>query len=100
MAYDITVGFSNGIVKTFKGITKIESLNYMYGELMWTEINNPLKFNFDIFGDYKFSNKTSTVVVHTLESSISGNSEFSLGIAFVEVKKTENIQVIKKENVK
>lgn len=99
MVYDITVGFSNGLVRTFKGITKIESMDYMYGNLIWNEIENPLKFNFNIFGDYRFSNKSTSAIVHTLEAGFSSNSPYSMGIIFVEVKRTENQQP-KKENVK
>lgn len=100
MAYDVTVGFSNGTVRTFKGITKIESLDYIYGELIWTEIQNPLKFNFNMFGDYRFSNKLSTAVVHTLDSNLSNQNTYSMGIVFMEVKRAENPQPNKKENVK
>ena len=100
MAYDITVGFSNGIVRTFNGITKIESMNYMYNELIWSEIDNPMKFNFDIFGDYRFSNKSTSVTVHTLSSGILENNSYSQGIIFVEVKKAETQSQTKKENAK
>lgn len=83
MAYDVTVGLANGVIRTFNGITKIESL-YFNGllEKVWKEVENPLNFDFDVFGDYRFSNKSTTVTIHTQESS------YLTGIVFVEVKRT------------
>ncbi|MCM1506751.1 MAG: hypothetical protein NC177_06405 [Ruminococcus flavefaciens] len=100
MAYNITVGFSNGIVQSFTGITKIEKMSCMYGELVWTEVENPLKLNFDIFGDYRFSNESTASVIHTLESSFTNENPYSLGIVFMEIKKADvkKVDVRKAEN--
>lgn len=90
MAYDIIVSFSNRVVKTFKGITKIEyrdngdydNDDYDYDDedyddydyddedyddedYKWIEIENPLEFKFDSYGDYRFSNSSKNIFVFT-----------------------------------
>ncbi len=68
MAYDITVGFSNGTVRNFTGITKIESRIYRYGKYEWENITNPLDYEFKAFGDYKLTSKTKSFYVFSYDS--------------------------------
>lgn len=90
MAYDVTVGFSNGIVRTFKGITQIEA----YIDNRWKIIPCPLDFDpldSDLaFGNYILTNATTFVVLHTYKSNTYDKSSGSIGIVFMEIKITEN----------
>lgn len=77
MAYDITITLSNGKIRNFVGVTKIEEQSYNQD---WTEIKNPLEFKFDAFSDYRFSNESTNSIVYTTDE---------ISIIFIEVKKAE-----------
>lgn len=70
MAYDITVGFSNGITRNFTGITKIESRVYIYDKQKyeWENIENPLNHEFKTFGDYRLTSETKSFYVFSCDS--------------------------------
>ncbi|MDE5771515.1 MAG: hypothetical protein K2I06_07815 [Ruminococcus sp.] len=97
MAYDITIRFSNGVVRDFKEITKIETRIYRYGKYEWENIKNPLDYEFKAFGDYKLTNETTSSCFNIFSYD---SGSYIMNIISVEVKKTENQKSDKKENIK
>lgn len=55
MTYDVTVGFSNGAVRSFTKIKKIEYRIDRYNGFEWKNIINPLDYKFNSFGYYKLT---------------------------------------------
>lgn len=81
MIYDVTLQLSNGTIKTFKEITKIEKRHYFDDFDEFIEILNPLEYPFYVHtkgGEYRFSNESTTYTVSPHE------------IVFIDVIQTKN----------
>lgn len=85
MTYDVTVGFSNGAVRSFTKIKKIEYRIDRYNGFEWKNIINPLDYKFNSFGYYKLTSETESFYVFTSDSG-----SYILSITFFKVRKSEN----------
>lgn len=87
MAYDINVVFSNGVIKTFNNVTKIEK---NFGTNEFEEIKNPLEHGFNEINSYKYSGKCNSYRFsgETINAVIYIDDDIS--IIFIEVRKSEN----------